>query len=290
MALSTRHGSRRRTSVVDSLLAHGGKTASFNKILRGVLARPAFWAVAAAGTVGAVLAPTLAGDVVMVGVAAWGEWAVVRAVRRDPGGIRVLLGRVREDAAHVDAVTRARVDGILCAYDAICRDAASKTVPRYARGPLAATVTHLEGLARRAALLATRRAELAQLLEGVHLSALRGRRASLQARSVRSAHDDPVLHQQLVQALRFKGEETKAYEAIEQTVRRIDGELESLECAFAAVKARLCRLKSGHGSTDWALAGEQMEREVAAVTIPMDSLDDALVEVLALRRSSNSGA
>ncbi len=206
---------------------------------------------------------------------------VSRALRaRRINEARCLLIQAHEDAAGIDAATQERLRRILEAYEVIYRESAARDMPRYAHAPLAATIDSMGQLATRAFELATRRGELAAYLEGINRSALWGQQASLRTRGERT--DDPMLKTQIEQSLRFKEEEIAAYDAIQRAVRRIDGQLESVECAFAALKARVLRFKSDE-KTEWTVAGEELAEEVEALSGQMNVLDRSVGEALTLR-------
>lgn len=195
------------------------------------------------------------------------------------------LRAVRDDHARVDAPTRARIDAILAAYEGFrCEIAETREegIPVYARSPLLETARRMDSLALRAAELALRRSDIAHALEGVNLSEVRHRQARLRMRAERpEAREDALIAGQIAQSLAFTESEAEAYEAMQRAMRRIDGQLETLECAFAAMKARLLRLKTdGHAS--WESGGESLVEEAAAVSRQMDSLDEAVNETVAL--------
>jgi hypothetical protein len=255
------------------------------------LRTPRPWAAGAlAGLFGMALDQVLLGAAAALVVpAAWIATALRdpdfsrKALRaRSENEAQRLLGRLRDDTANVDAATRERLDTILRAYVAVYRECAAHDVPPYARAPLAATVAQMKRLASQATDLATRRTELSAFLEGVNRSELHGRQASLRARCAQA--DDPILKAQLEQSLRFKGEEINAYDAIALAIRRIDGQLESVECAFTALKARLLRFKSDE-KTEWTTAGEQLRGGINSLSVQIDTLDDSVREVLTLRGS-----
>jgi hypothetical protein len=230
-----------------------------------------------------------------VGAALAIQGGTILVALRDPDFLRValraqsendarhLLQRLREDAPQNGAAVRDRLDAIFGAYLAISHECASGDVPRYARGPLAATLAQMEGLAEQAAELAGRRGELSVFIEGINRSDLYGQHAALKARHERA--EDPVLKAQLAQSLHFKKEEVDAYDLIHLAIARVDGQLESIECAFAALKARIFRFKSDE-KTEWSVAGEQLREEISTVSVQIDTLNDSLREALALRRGA----
>ncbi len=192
------------------------------------------------------------------------------------------LARLQDDVARLDDVTRARI-GRICALDAAVRQHASAPdVPGFARRALAEAIREMEPLARKAADLACRRGDLAVLLENVNPGALRRELSTLRVRREQAALTDLVLQAQLDHALRFKNEESAAYQAIEQTLRRVDGQLESVECAFAAFKARVLRLKAGDEGAWSGTLGESLETDVETLSRQMDALDGSVNEVLAV--------
>lgn len=202
------------------------------------------------------------------------------------------LARVQDDAGNVDDATRARVGRIQRLHDEVEALVGAPDVPGYVRQTLADAARDMEPLAAQAANLAARRAALAASLEHVSLPALRREQTALRVRRDHAATSDPALHAQLDQTLRFKTEEIEAYEAIAQTLRRVDGQLESVESAFAAFKARVLRFKSEGEAGEWArAAGDDLRagRDLSALSRQMDALDGSVREVLALRAGSGAG-
>lgn len=190
--------------------------------------------------------------------------------------VRRRLTQLRD---RLESGTRVRLDDVLIAFEDVCRDAFAGDLPEYAREAMGLTIDHLCGIAERTIDLADRRAELNSYLFGMNLNELRGQQASLRVRG--EAADDPIVRDQLADALRFKTEEIAAYEAITLARTRIDGQLESVACAFAALRARLRRLKSDE-KTEWTIAGRTLESEIGSLTGQMDALDRSVREVLAL--------
>lgn len=191
-----------------------------------------------------------------------------------------LLGPLRDDVSRLDASTRARLDAILRAYVAVCREGGADDVPRYAQAPLTATQTQMRRLVEQAAELAAHRAQLGAYVGSVSFPTLRGQQALLRVRHDRAS--DPVLRTQLEQSLRFKNEEADAYEAITVALGRVDGQLESIECAFAALQARLLRFKSDE-RTEWKQADQALHEEMSRLSAQVDALDQSVREVLLLR-------
>jgi chromosome segregation ATPase len=196
------------------------------------------------------------------------------------------LAQLQEDVARLDDVTRARIERIRALDAAVRQHVGAPDVPGFARRALAEAIREMEPLARRAADLACRRGDLAALLENINPGALRRELSTLRVRREQAALTDPVLQAQLDHALRFKNEESAAYQAIEQTLRRVDGQLESVECAFAAFKARVLRLKAGDAAGGaWSeTLGESLETDVETLSRQMDALDRSVDEALAAGR------
>lgn len=196
------------------------------------------------------------------------------------------LARLQDDVARLDDTTRARIERIRALEAAVRQHARAPDMPGFARRALAEAVCEMEPLALRAADLACRRGDLASLLENVNTGMLRRELSTLRVRREQAA-SDPMLQAQLDQALRFKNEERCAYQAIEQTLRRVDGQLESIECAFAAFKARVLRFKAGDGAGGaWGdTLGQSLETDIEILSRQMDALDGSVNEVLALRRA-----
>ncbi len=198
------------------------------------------------------------------------------------------LAQLQDDVARLDDVTRARIGRIRVLDAAVRQHASAPDMPGFASGALAEAIREMEPLALRAADLACRRGDLAALLENVNAGTLRREISALRMRR-EQAGGDPLLQAQLDQALRFKNEERAAYQTIEQTLRRVDGQLESVECAFAAFKARVLRLKAGDADGGaWSEAfGESLETDVETLSRQMDALDGSVDEVLAVGRAGS---
>lgn len=192
------------------------------------------------------------------------------------------LAQLQDDVARLDDVSRARIGRIRALDAAVRQHAGAPDVPGFARRALAEAIQEMEPLALKAADLASRRGDLAALLENVNSGVLRRELSALRARREQAALTDPVLQAQLDHALRFKNEERAAYQAIEQTLRRVDGQLESVECAFAAFKARVLRLKAGDAAGGaWSeVFGPGLEPDIETLSRQMDALDGSVHEVL----------
>ena len=220
---------------------------------------------------------------------AWGRWS---SSGQSPAHwtLRVLRG-IRDDCARVDAPTRARIDAILMSYEDFRREiihSSDDEIPAYAHAPLLETARRMDALGMRAADLALRRSEIARALEGVNLSEIRHRQARLRMRADSTeAREDALIAGQIGESLAFTESEIQAYEAMQRALRRMDGQLETLECAFAAMKARLLRLKTDKHAR-WESEGETLREEAAAVSRQMDALDDAVSEVALAAASAGS--
>ena len=204
--------------------------------------------------------------------------------------VRRRLQQVTEDVARLDGRTRERAAAVLADFDAIQAAGKSKNLPGYARVLVDEVFRELVPLAARTGDLAKRRGELMTLLDGVNRPALFGQQAQLRTRLDQARrHDDSVEAAQLEQALRFKTDEADAYAAIEQAVRRIDGQLENVVCAFAALKARVLRLQSEDPQAAAPTAeatGAALHDELETVRRQMDVLDKSAREALTLRCGS----
>ena len=214
-------------------------------------------------------------------------WDGLRKRRRPAPDARRRLAQLQDDVSRLDDGTRARIGRIRALDAAVRQHAGAPDVPGFARRSLAEAIREMEPLAARAADLASRRRDLAALLENVNAGALRRELSALRGRR-EQAGGDPLLQAQLDQALRFKNEERAAYQAIEQTLRRVDGQLESVEFAFAAFKARVLRLKAGDADggawSDTLRAGTGLETDVETLSRQMDALDGSVREVIAVGR------
>lgn len=260
-------------------------------VLGELLRTPLPWAMGA----GAWLIGTAFGEVALaLGVALAVQGGLVALALRDEKftesalraqgetEARRILQRLQEDTAGLDVTTRERLEKILRMHVAIRRECVAPDVPRYARAPLAATLQQIERLTIQASELAVRRSELSQFLflGGVNRSELHGQHASLKARYERIY--DPVLKAQLEQSLHFKSQEIESYDNLHLAIARVDGQLESLECAFAALKARIFQFKSDE-KTEWSEAGALLRDEMNTLSAQVDTLNESVREALTLR-------
>jgi hypothetical protein len=252
---------------------------------------PAVLPWAAAGLVW-LIAPHLAPAV--VAAALLGNLALIVGALRRPDALRDALrgrraararGRLRdlfEDAARIDATTRARLETVINAFDAVNAAAGSggggDDIPAYVRASLADTVTRMVQIAERTAALVESRAEMCRRMDSVSPSQAAAHRASLRGR--RDGAADPDLRMQLDLSLRFKDEEIASYAAIERAIRRIDGQIETVVCAFAALQARVLQWK-GDDPLEWPAVDADLRDEIGALSAQMDALDASVQEVLA---------
>nr|CAA9270948.1 hypothetical protein AVDCRST_MAG63-2927 [uncultured Armatimonadetes bacterium] len=196
------------------------------------------------------------------------------------GEARRLLQQVARDD-HVDAATVQRLNRIVSDYETAHSQSVAGDVPRYARGAMGEAVARMSELVERAFDLTRHRGKLTAYLAGVNRPDLYGQQASLRLR-LRQAQDE-VLRGQIEQSLRFKDTEIRAYDGIQGVVARIDGQLESLECAFAALKARILHFKLADKAEWHEELGTAMDDDLRALTSQIDVLDASVREALTLR-------
>jgi len=247
----------------------------------------------AAGTIVAALAVTAGGGdgriVVVLGGAA--EIGLLLYNLNNPRFIRhaVIEQRRRELSQHVeelsaqidelDAESRIRMRGILQLYKELQADADDPDVQDYAEGTLRAGAAKAWALTDRALRLAKKKKELQRYLDRVEEERLEEYVQALQQRAAAAA--DQTERIQYEQALRLKTRELEDYRSIAASARRIDGQLENIECAFSSLKARIVRLKAAD-VTQWGAAGEQLRSELDSLSSAVETLEQSVNEALSI--------
>ena len=212
---------------------------------------------------------------------------VEEGMRREARRTRERQAEDLEEQLHgLDIETRLRIREICQLEREIAEDVLSASPHDLARATLEPTLQQIEGLTDRAVKLAVKKRGLQRFLDAVDEKTLRRHAEELQAK-VGSAEDE-VAREQYQRAHSAKLQELEDYAAISRSTMRIDGQLESIECAFTGLKARIVRLKAAE-STEWDEAGAQLESELQQLNVGVDALEGFVNEVLSVRSTAVEG-
>lgn len=179
----------------------------------------------------------------------------------------------------LDVEARVKVKAIARLQEEIAQDVGSSPVDEVAVG-LSDTVAQTEALVERALELAQKRRDLLRYLTKTDQHAIEMRVTSLQA-SI-AEENDPARRAELESALTAKRQELDDYRAIEAAAKRILAELDSIECAFSSLRARLVRIRSTDIG-DWMQANMELQTELGGLNSAVDTLETSINEALTTR-------
>ncbi|MCE5324311.1 hypothetical protein LLG46_13505 [bacterium] len=176
----------------------------------------------------------------------------------------------------LDIESRVRMKTIVRLQNEIADDIASSPIDETAAG-LADTLVQTEDIVDRALSLAQQKRELQRFLNKTDPTSIESRITDLQHRL--ESETDHARHSEIEIALGAKRRELDDYRAIEQAGVRIMGQLESIECSFAGLRARLVRIKSTD-IKEWVSANEDLKVELVGLHTAVDTLEQSINESL----------
>ncbi|MCE5314661.1 MAG: hypothetical protein ABFD49_10335 [Armatimonadota bacterium] len=180
----------------------------------------------------------------------------------------------------LDVESRVRMKTIVKLQNEIAEDVADSPIDENAAG-LADTVAQTESLVDRALAMAQQNRELQRFLAKTDAGAIEARIHSIQTRL--ESETDPARQSEIQIALKAKRQELEDYRAIEQAGVRIMDQLESIECSFASLRARLVLVKSTD-IKDWMSANEELRVELGGLNSSVDTLEQTINDVLLIGR------
>lgn len=176
----------------------------------------------------------------------------------------------------LDVESRVRMKAIVKLQRDIVEDAGNSSVDAVNTG-LADTVQLTDHLLERGLALAQRRRELQRYLVKTDENSIRGRIESLKNKL--NNITDATQRSETEMSIAAKQQELDDYTVIAQASERILTELDSIECGFASLRARLVRIKSTD-INDWVSANQELQMELGGLNTAVDSLEQSINEVL----------
>ncbi|MEN6357675.1 MAG: hypothetical protein ABFD83_11400 [Armatimonadota bacterium] len=172
----------------------------------------------------------------------------------------------------LDIESRVRMKTIVKLQNEIADDIADSPIDETAVG-LADTLVQTENIVDRALALAQQKRELQRFLNKTDSDSIEARIHSLESKLDTEA--DPARRSEIEISLAAKRQELDDYRAIEQAGVRIMGQLESIECSFAGLRARLVRIKSTD-IKEWVSANEDLKVELVGLSSAVDNLEHTI--------------
>mgnify|MGYP005840257199 CR=1 FL=1 len=178
----------------------------------------------------------------------------------------------------LDVESRVRMKEIARLHREIAEEVQSSPIDEVAAG-LANTVEQTAHLVDRGLALAQKRRELQRYLNRTDEDAMQARILSIETRLAKET--DPARKSELEVSLAAKRRELADYGVIRDSSERILGQLDSIESSFAALRARLVRIRSTNLS-DWVAANEELKTELGGLTTAVDGVEATINEVLSV--------
>lgn len=172
----------------------------------------------------------------------------------------------------LDIESRVRMKTIVKLQNEIAQDIAGSPIDETAVG-LSDTLAQTEEIVDRALALAQQKRELQRFLNKTDPNSIEARIADLESRLQPEA--DTARRSEIEIALAAKRQELDDYGAIKQAGERIMGQLESIECSFSGLRAKLVRIKSTD-IKEWVSANEDLKTELVGLNSSVDNLEQTI--------------
>ena len=176
----------------------------------------------------------------------------------------------------LDVDSRLRMKAIVRLQNEIAEDVANSPVDEVAVG-LVDTVEQTEHVVDRGLAMAQKRRELQRYLNRIELDAIEARVHSLEAKL--QSEDEPVRRSEIESSLGAKRRELDDYHAINEASRRVLEQLDSIQCAFEGLRARLVRIRSSD-IAEWTAANEELKTELGGLRTAVDTVEQSIEEAL----------
>jgi len=178
----------------------------------------------------------------------------------------------------LDIESRVKMKTIVRLQNEIAEDVDNSPIDAVATG-MADTVGQTEELVERSLAMSRKRRELLRYLSKTEKSGIEARIHSLQGKA--DAETDPARKAELSTSLQAKEQELKDYLAIEESADRVLTQLDSIECSFESLRARLVRIKSGKVD-EWTAARQELQTELVGLNTAVDSIEQSISEALSI--------
>lgn len=182
----------------------------------------------------------------------------------------------------LDVDSRVRMKTIVKLQGEIAEDVVNSPVDEVAAG-LSDTAEQTEVIVERGLALARNRRDLLRYLGRTDEKAIRLRIESLETRL--QSESDPAARSEIEMSLASKRRELADYQAIEHAAARVLDELDSIECAFSGLRAKLVRVKSTD-IAEWSAANEELKTELGSLNAAVDNLEQSINEALSIGNTS----
>lgn len=256
-------------------------------VVRRALRQPFSLAVL---VLGAIVALTMTSGLPLAAAVALVAGYVVLKLRDE----QFIRTAVREDhATHVrddrmnrtfrieelDVESRVKMKSIVKLQGEIAEDVANSPVDEVAAG-LTDTVDQTDAIVERGLEMSRKRRDLIRYLSRTDTSAIEGRIHGIQAKL--ESETDPIRRSELEASLAAKKQELDDYHAIQQASARVLDQLDSIECSFSSLRARLVRIKSTD-IAEWTAANAELKTELGGLNTAVDTLEESIEEALSVK-------
>lgn len=194
--------------------------------------------------------------------------------------------RAREDRRNrtfrmeeLDVDSRVRMKAIVKLQSEIREDIANSPIDEVAAG-LAATAEESESIVDRGLAMAQKRCDMLRYLARTDAHSIEARIHSLQAKL--SEETDAGQRADLESQIASRQQELEDYKAISESASGVLEQLDSIEIAFSALRARLVRIRSTD-IADWVQANTELQTELTGLQTAVDSVEKSVEEVLSIR-------
>ncbi len=181
----------------------------------------------------------------------------------------------------LDPECRVKMKTIARLFSEIAEDVANSPIDAAATG-LTEMVKQAESLLERGLRMAQKRRDLMHYLTETDSQAIEMRIRDIQSSLERES--DPARKSQLEKSSASRQQELDDYHAIEQASSRVLDQLDSIECSFSGLRARLVRIKSTN-IDEWTAANVELLTELGGLSRAADVLEHSVEEALSMSRT-----
>ena len=178
----------------------------------------------------------------------------------------------------LDIESRVKMKAIVRLQNEIAEDVENSPIDAVATG-MADTITQTEELVERSLAMSQKRRELLRFLSKTEKSGIDARIHSLRGKL--DTETDPARKTEIGVSIQAKEQELKDYLAIEESADRVLTQLDSIECSFESLRARLVRIKSGKVA-EWTAARQELQTELTGLNTAVDSIEQSISEALSI--------
>jgi|GEM_PF-1547121 len=182
----------------------------------------------------------------------------------------------------LDVDSRLKMKTIIKLQNEIQEDVENSPIDGVAAG-LAVTVEQTQELVDRGLAMAQKRRDLLRYLSKTDESTIVTRIDALKAKL--TDEQDLARKSELELSINAKQQELDDYYAINHAAARVLDQLDSIECSFSSLRARLVRIKSTD-IAEWTAANTELQTELSGLNTAVDALEQSVNEALTIRGTS----